>query len=101
MDAGGRFDVFLSYSWADLTIAIELERTLTAAGLTVFRDETELEDYEEISPQIEAALAQSRTLVALYTANFPQRPWCQWELYTALSKAFDLDGHTRRVLPVL
>jgi tetratricopeptide (TPR) repeat protein len=93
-------DIFLSYSWRNLALAVALATELEQHGLRVFRDEPGLDDFDEIAPEIEAALRASRSLVALYTPAFPQSRYCQWELYTALSLAYDLDGHTRRIMAV-
>jgi tetratricopeptide (TPR) repeat protein len=99
--AADGYDAFFCYSWANYDLATALVSALEDQGLRIFRDESGLEDYDPISPVIYTALMSSRALVALYTPEFPRSRYCQWELYTALTCAYGLDGRTDRVMAVL
>ncbi|GAA2985083.1 FxSxx-COOH system tetratricopeptide repeat protein [Streptomyces drozdowiczii] len=101
MDSAHQYDVFLSYAWEDITLAVRFQEELEARGLTVFRDVTGMRDYDDIPEVIRAAIDGSRTLVALYTPSFPESQYCRWELHTALTRAFRLPERTRRVMAVV
>lgn len=92
------YDLFLSYSWADTALADRFVAALQGTGLSVFRDSTGMEDFDDIGDEITAALAASRSLVALYTKSFPASAYCRFELYQALDAAYRLDGHAGRVM---
>ncbi|MET9850456.1 toll/interleukin-1 receptor domain-containing protein [Streptomyces ossamyceticus] len=99
--SGPRYDVFLSYAWEDIDLAVHFQELLEARGLSVFRDVTGMRDYDDIPTVIRAALDGSRTLVALYTPSFPESQYCRWEMYTALTRSYHLSGQTRRVMAVV
>ncbi|MFE0276370.1 tetratricopeptide repeat protein [Streptomyces sp. NPDC058992] len=99
--SGHRYDVFLSYAWEDIDLAVRFQELLEAHGLSVFRDVTGMRDYDDIPTVIRAALDGSRTLVALYTPSFPESQYCRWEMYTALTRSYHLSGQTRRVMAVV
>ncbi|MEU9281574.1 toll/interleukin-1 receptor domain-containing protein [Streptomyces sp. NPDC048342] len=101
MRSGHRYDVFLSYAWEDIDLAVRFQELLEARGLSVFRDVTGMRDYDDIPTVIRAALDGSRTLVALYTPSFPESQYCRWEMYTALTRSYHLSGQTRRVMAVV
>jgi TIR domain len=96
-----RYDIFFSYAWEDQKRATELVLALRSAGMTVFQDFSRMEDFDDIGMEIRSALERSRTLVALYSPDFPRSPYCQWELHSALTWAYQLDGHIRRVMTVV
>ena len=76
-------DVFLSFTRrgpADL--AAQVAGILQDAGITTFVDES-VPVGEGISNQIVDALADSRLLVVIYSAAYPGRRACQWELIQA------------------
>ncbi|MEV0456738.1 tetratricopeptide repeat protein [Catellatospora methionotrophica] len=95
------YDVFICWCWADGRAAAEqLHAALEAAGLRVFRDETQGEVFEPLSPSVERALAASRVLVAVVTARFADSPHCRDEVCTALQATYDLGEDSRRVMAV-
>ncbi|MEU3898761.1 toll/interleukin-1 receptor domain-containing protein [Streptomyces sp. NPDC045251] len=80
-DASAReWDVFISYSRSDAGKIGALVSALQARGLRVFVDDTAVDDFASITATITEALAHSRILLALYSADYPQRRACQWEL---------------------
>ncbi|MCT7351275.1 toll/interleukin-1 receptor domain-containing protein [Streptomyces sp. 15-116A] len=74
------WDVFISYSRADADKVSALVSALQARDLRVFVDDTAVDDFASITATITEALAHSRILLALYSADYPQRRACQWEL---------------------
>ncbi|PZT72981.1 MULTISPECIES: TIR domain-containing protein [unclassified Streptomyces] len=74
------WDVFLSYSRTDADKARSLARALRSRGLRVFLDDMAVDDFASITASISDALARSKVLLALYSADYPRRRACQWEL---------------------
>ncbi|WP_053653587.1 toll/interleukin-1 receptor domain-containing protein [Streptomyces sp. MMG1121] len=77
------WDVFLSYSRGDVERVRPLVRALRDGGLTVFTDETGVASFAGISDTIRRELGRSKALLAYYSAAYPEREACQWELTTA------------------
>ena len=100
MDAD--YDVFFSYAHADRDAALPVITALKARKLRVFHDETEITDGQSIRRRIVEGLGRARMLVAWYSATYPTRRACQWELTSALIAALHEfpDGRTveRRIL---
>lgn len=95
----GPYDIFLSFTWADSVEVNALQDALEAAGLRVFRDK-EIQRFEGITERLDAALAESKVLLAYYSRRFPTRYACQWELTSAFLAAQRLGDPRRRVLVV-
>ncbi|MBK3644588.1 tetratricopeptide repeat protein [Streptomyces sp. MBT33] len=94
------YDVFICYAWDDSKqSADELHQALTEVGLYVFQDEQSMDDWDEMAPEIRAALLSSRTLLPLVSPAFPRSPHCRQEVHLALDCAFRL-GRTDRVMAV-
>ncbi|MEU2877771.1 TIR domain-containing protein [Streptomyces sp. NPDC007070] len=74
------WDVFVSYSRSDAQKITTLVPALRERGLRVFVDDTAVDDFASITATITDALARSKILLALYSADYPQRRACQWEL---------------------
>ncbi|MET7488531.1 tetratricopeptide repeat protein [Streptomyces sp. NPDC005538] len=100
-DAGAPpYDVFICYAWDDSKeLADELHQALTEVGLNVFQDEPSMADWDEMAPEIRAALLSSRTLLPLVSPGFPRSSHCRQEVHLALDRAFRL-GRTDRVMAV-
>jgi hypothetical protein len=99
---GETYDVFLSFTRASpgsAGQAARLENALTAKGLRVFRD-VAIDEFDGITEALVDALAGSRTLVAYYTREYPDRYACQWELTAAFVAAQRHGDPRRRVLVV-
>lgn len=101
MYAMRRHDVFFSYAWKNKTAANQVVRALSDCGLAVFQDEPGMRHFDDISAAIEAALRGSRSLVAFYTPDYLRSPYCQWELYNALTCGYYLDGDVRRIMTIV
>ncbi|NLU71823.1 TIR domain-containing protein [Streptomyces sp. HNM0575] len=90
------WDVFVSYSSSDAQKIRVLVPALEAAGLRVFVDDTAVDDFTSITATITEALARSKILLALYSAGYPQRRACQWELtYAYLTGQYEGDPRQR------
>ena len=77
------YDVFLSYHHADSVVARMLVDCLRAEGLGIFLDEREIDDFASIQGRLTEALARSKALLAVYSATYPTRRSCQFELTAA------------------
>ncbi len=78
-----QYDVFLSHVGAEKDSARRIKHTLEKKGLTVWFDEDEIDDFASIVKNIQIGLASSKSLLALYSKNYPLRRACQWELTAA------------------
>lgn len=94
------WDVFLSYARHDAAAATELARLLRGHGLSVFVDEADTSGFSSLDAQLRSALAASKVLVAFYSATYPRRPSCQFEL-TAAFTAGQRDGDPRGRIAVV
>lgn len=99
-DTASVHDVFLSFTRrgpADL--AARVVKVLEDAGIATFVDKT-VPVGEGISDHIVEALAGSRLMVVIYSAAYPRRRACQWELIrTYLAGAAEGDA-TGRLLVI-
>ncbi|MGW1181126.1 TIR domain-containing protein [Streptomyces drozdowiczii] len=90
------WDVFLSYSRTDADKARSLAHMLRDQGLRVFLDDMAVDDFASITASISEALARSKVLLALYSAEYPRRRACQWELtYAYLAAQREGDPRSR------
>ena len=94
------YDVFFSYAHADGPRAREIVEALRVRGLRVWFDEREIADFESITRAITEGLARSKALVAYYSARYPLRRACQFELTAAFLAAQREGDPRRRVLVV-
>ncbi|MEE1830902.1 tetratricopeptide repeat protein [Streptomyces sp. SP17KL33] len=76
-------DVFLSFGGDDRVMAERIARELRNRGLSVFLDE-DIRTGQGVTATIERALAASRVLLVYYSAGYPSRYACQFELTAAL-----------------
>ncbi|MFF3419637.1 FxSxx-COOH system tetratricopeptide repeat protein [Streptomyces sp. NPDC002698] len=96
----GMNEVFFSYPRADRAAVLPLVEALRAAGVSVFLDESGIDEFEGITDEIRSALAGARLFVAYYSATYPTRPACQWELLTAFRAAIALGRASERILVI-
>ncbi|RAJ68769.1 TIR domain-containing protein [Streptomyces sp. Amel2xB2] len=94
------WDVFVSYSSSDAREIGALVPALRAAGLRVFVDDTSVDDFASITATITEALAKCKVLLAFYSADYPQRRACQWELTYAYLTGQNEGDPRRRTLVV-
>jgi hypothetical protein len=81
--APAEWDVFLSYCRSDAVRVGPLVSALRASGLRVFVDQDGIPHGGAISAGIVRALAGSKILLAIYSAEYPRRPVCRRELTAA------------------
>src|SRR5580704_12973057 len=94
------YDLFLSHAWADGGRPQQLAEALTNAGLRVWLDAAEINDFASITRAVTEGLAKSKTLLAYYSKTYPLRRACQWELTAAFLAAQAEGDPRRRVLVV-
>lgn len=99
-DGASRWDVFVSYSRSDSARAEPLLAALREQDLRVFVDDSAVDDFTSITAAITEALAHSKTLLAVYSADYPRRRACQWEL-TYAYLAGQREGDPRRRVMVV
>jgi hypothetical protein len=99
---GNQYDIFFSYAHADKGVVDPIIAALNARNLRVFRDVTDIMSGESISRRVSEGLTNSRMLVAWYSATYPTRRSCQWELTAAIIAAqhdkSDTQAVERRIL---
>lgn len=94
------WDVFVSYSRSDAQRVAALIPALESVGLRVFVDDTAVDDFASITATIAEALSRCRVLLAVYSADYPQRRACQWELTFAYLTG-QAEGDPRRRILVI
>src|SRR5271166_3158349 len=94
------YDVFLSHAWADGERPQQIADALRAAGLRVWFDAAEINDFASITRAVTEGLAKSKALLAYYSKTYPLRRACQWELTAAFLAAQSEGDPRRRVLVV-
>lgn len=92
------WDVFFSYARPDSAAVQPFVAALEKSGLRVFIDEQGVERFESITKRIQEGLGRSKVLVAYYTAIYPTRAACQWELTAAYVTGQAEGDPYRRVL---
>ena len=95
-----RWDVFVSHWSGDKEIVRALVAALNAAGISAWFDESDIETHESITHAVSDGVAHSKILLAYYSATYPERRACQWELTAAFIAAGRLGPPTNRILVV-
>jgi hypothetical protein len=95
-----RYDVFVSYWSGDAEGVEPLRAALERAGLRVWIDSRRIEEHASISQKVRDGIAASKALLAYYSATYPTRRTCQWELTAAFTAAQRLGDPLERVLAV-
>jgi Tetratricopeptide repeat/TIR domain len=94
-------DVFVSYPRTDRATIERLARALREGGLRVFVDDSQIDEFQRITTTITTGLACSKALVAYYSADYPTRRACQWELTAAYLAAQRAGDPAERILVVV
>lgn len=76
------FDVFINHRGPDVkrTLATDLHRGLCKHKLRVFLDDQELQEGENITPQIKSAIRTSSVHIAIFSPGYADSQWCLDEL---------------------
>jgi hypothetical protein len=98
--AAAEYDVFLSHAWADGERPGQIADALIKAGLRVWFDAVEINDFASITRTVAQGLAKSKALLAYYSKIYPLRRACQWEL-TAAYLAGQAEGDPRQRVLVI
>ena len=67
------YDVFVSHAWADGDRPQQIAEALRKAGLRVWFDAVEINDFTSITRAVTEGLAQSKALLAYYSKTYPLR----------------------------
>ena len=81
------YDVFVTYRHSDADTVRAIVAALERRGPVVWFDADSIADFGGISAAAKAGIAESKALVAFYSAAYPQSSPCQWELTTAFVAA--------------
>src|SRR5262245_5151386 len=81
------YDVFISYRRTDTTSVQPLVDALRSRALTVWFDQSQIEDFGPITNEIRHGLANSKALLAWYSIDYPRSRPCQMELTAAFIAA--------------
>ncbi|KAJ0751987.1 putative TIR domain-containing protein [Helianthus annuus] len=94
-----RFDVFLSFRGEDTrhTFTDHLYHALLRAGIRTFRDSDDIDRGQQLKPEIETAIIESRAYIVVLSENYAKSRWCLDELCLILEQRRALN---RFVLPV-
>src|ERR1019366_10554038 len=95
------YDIFLSHAWKDGERPQQIADALTKAGLRVWFDANEIDDFAGITRAVTEGLAKSKALLAYYSKTYPLRRACQWELTGAFSARQRKDGDRSLVMTAL
>ncbi|KAM0031030.1 putative TIR domain, P-loop containing nucleoside triphosphate hydrolase [Helianthus debilis subsp. tardiflorus] len=93
-----RYDVFLSFRGEDThhSFTDHLYHALLRAGLRTFRDNDEIDRGQQLKPEIETAIIESRASIVVLSAKYANR-WCLDELCLILQQ---MKNCNHFVLPV-
>jgi TIR domain/NB-ARC domain len=94
------YDIFVSHAWADGELPGQIADALKDAGLRVWFDATEINDFSSITRAVNKGLSKSKALLAYYSKPYPLRRACQWELTAAFLAAQSEGDPRRRVLVI-
>jgi hypothetical protein len=97
-DPPALYDLFISYAHCEAAAVRPLVRALNQAGLRIWMDERNIEDFHGITSSIVDGLASSKALVAYYSDTYPTRRACQWELTAAFLAGQHAGDVRKRVL---
>ena len=81
-EARRRFDAFVSHSSTDADFAADLVRAVQASGLTAWLDNSELRYGRLLRSELQAAIADSRVVVLLWSEAASRSRWVLAELFT-------------------
>ncbi|XP_021981079.1 disease resistance protein RPV1 isoform X1 [Helianthus annuus] len=83
-----RYDVFLSFRGEDTRYSItdHLYDRLLRAGLRTFRDNDAIDRGQELKPEIETAIIESRASVVVLSEKYAKSRWCLDELWLILEQ---------------
>ncbi|KAI3724909.1 hypothetical protein L1987_64677 [Smallanthus sonchifolius] len=98
-DNGSTYDVFLNFRGEDTRHAFRdhLYQRLKQAGIHTFKDDEEINRGEQLKPEIERAIKESRASIVVLSENYASSTWCLDELVLILNQRRECNHF---VLPV-
>src|SRR3712207_3015436 len=93
-------DVFFRFAPIDRERVRPLVDSLEENDLTVWFDENDIDVFGGITSSVADGIAGSKAFVAFYSADYPQRRPCQWELTRAFLMAQRWGDPRHRVLVI-
>ncbi|KAJ9556377.1 hypothetical protein OSB04_010991 [Centaurea solstitialis] len=80
------YDVFVSFRGEDIrkNFMDHLFKDLEQKGIHAFRDDNDVSLGENISPQLEKVIEESRFLIVIFSKNYASSSWCLRELVKIL-----------------
>nr|KAJ0197503.1 hypothetical protein LSAT_V11C700361460 [Lactuca sativa] len=96
---GSSYDVFLSFRGEDTRYSFtdHLYKTLKQSRIDAFRDNDDINRGEELKPEIQRAIKESRASIVVLLENYATSYWCLDELMLILQQKRE---HNHYVLPV-
>ncbi|KAF7848726.1 hypothetical protein BT93_L1700 [Corymbia citriodora subsp. variegata] len=97
---GRVYEVFLSFRGLDthLTIADSLYETIKHAGISIFKDDEELQVGKEIEGSLLQVINKSRIYILIFSKNYASSKWCLRELTHIVKLSRDDDE--KMILPI-
>ncbi|KAK9074111.1 hypothetical protein SSX86_006708 [Deinandra increscens subsp. villosa] len=82
------YDVFLSFRGEDTrnSFTDHLYKALHEAGIRTFRDAEEIREGQELKPEIERSITESKASIIVFSENFANSRWCLDELWLILEQ---------------
>ncbi|KAJ0751994.1 putative TIR domain-containing protein [Helianthus annuus] len=95
-----RFDLFLSFRGEDTrhNFTDHLYHALLGAGLCTFRDNDEIDRGQQLKPEIQTAIIESRAYIVVLSQNYANSIWCLDELCLILECIHQMSGTKEEVL---
>lgn len=82
------YEVFLCFRGEDTRLGFtdHLHKALVEADINTFLDDESIETGEDLKPELERAIKQSRAAVIVLSKNYASSTWCLNELLKHLQK---------------
>ncbi|XP_076892452.1 toll/interleukin-1 receptor-like protein [Bidens hawaiensis] len=83
-----KYDVFLSFRGEDTRHSFTdyLYKALNQAGIRTFRDDDEIREGQELKPEIEISITDSKASIIIFSENYANSSWCLDELCSILQQ---------------
>lgn len=91
--------VFISHSQTDKPFVRKLASDLSANGIRVWVDETEIQIGDSLLEKISSAISEADYIIVILSKSSVQSTWVQKEIQVAMSQ--EIKGKTRVILPVV
>ncbi|KAK1413489.1 hypothetical protein QVD17_35263 [Tagetes erecta] len=91
--SSSNFDVFLSFRGVDTRLGFvdHLHNALLDANLNTFLDDAEIDNGDDLRPELERAIKASRASIIVLSTNYASSTWCLDELVLILTVVMILE----------